>query len=150
MGLRIGAWDVPVPCNGTEEEYRKGLEKLPAFARVGSEVEATRACHWIPSGSDDRKFIENFRWHVSRLKPVAEILEDHGCRLGLEFIGPQTRRTGKQYGFIYTIGGMLALSEAIGTGNVGLLLDCWHWYTSLGAMEDLKALTAENVVHVPC
>ncbi len=40
------------------------------------------------------------------------------------------------------------MTEAIGTGNVGLLLDVWHWYTSLGAPSDLATLTAEDVVHV--
>ncbi len=147
-GLRIGAWGLPVAWNGPEAEYKSGLERLPAFAKAGASVGATRVCQWIPSGSDERKFLENYRWHVGRLKPIAEILNDHGCRLGLEFLGPQTQRTGKQFGFVYTMGGMLALGEAIGTGNVGLLLDCWHWYTSLGAIEDLNALTADDVVHV--
>ena len=54
----------------------------------------------------------------------------------------------KKYGFIYTQAGMLALSEAIGTGNVGLLLDAWHWYTGLGTESDLRALTNEDVVYV--
>ncbi|MGA1198509.1 MAG: sugar phosphate isomerase/epimerase family protein, partial [Candidatus Latescibacterota bacterium] len=78
----------------------------------------------------------------------AEILKDHGCSIGLEFIGPQTLRIDKPYGFIYTMNGMLALAEAIGTGNVGLLLDAWHWYTQLGTVSDLMALTPEDVIHV--
>jgi sugar phosphate isomerase/epimerase len=75
-------------------------------------------------------------------------LGEHGCRLGLEFIGPRTLRVDKPYGFIYSMGGMLALAHAIGTGNVGLLLDCWHWYTGLGTVSDLMGLTNEDVVHV--
>jgi sugar phosphate isomerase/epimerase len=147
-GLQIGAWGLPVAWNGPEEDYKSGLEKLPALAQAGASVGATRVCQWIPAGSDDRKFRENFRWHVERLKPIGEILSDHGCRLGMEFLGPQTLRTAKNYGFIYTIGGMLALGDAVGTGNMGLLLDCWHWYTGLGAIEDLRTLTVEDVVHV--
>lgn len=147
-GLRIGAWGFPVLWNGTDEEYSNGLGKLSEFAKTASEIGATRASLWIPSGSNDRKFNDNFRWHVYRLRPIAEILQEHGCRLGLEFIGPRTQRVGKRYGFIYTIGGMLALCEAIGTDNVGLLLDSWHWYTSLGTIEDLRSLTAENIVNV--
>ena len=42
---------------------------------------------------------------------------------------------------------MLALGREIGP-NVGLLLDCWHWYTSHGTLDDLKRLTAEQVVYV--
>ncbi|NQT51672.1 sugar phosphate isomerase/epimerase, partial [bacterium] len=44
--------------------------------------------------------------------------------------------------------GMLALADAIGTGNVGLLLDCWHWYTSEGTTADILALRPEQVVYV--
>ena len=62
--------------------------------------------------------------------------------------GPRTLRVDKPYGFIHSMDGMLGLAHAIGTGNVGLLLDCWHWYTGLGTVSDLMALTAEDVVHV--
>jgi sugar phosphate isomerase/epimerase len=42
----------------------------------------------------------------------------------------------------------MELAEAIGTGNVGLLLDAWHLYTSGGSMEDLDKITAQDVVTV--
>lgn len=147
-GLKIGAWGLPMNWAGPEEEYRDGLKKLPALAAVGASVGAVRVARWIPPASDDKKFRENFRWHVQRLRPIAEILKDHGCCFGLEFIGPRTSRVDKPYGFVYTIGGMLGLCEAIGTGNMGLLLDAWHWYTGLGTISDLKALIAEDVVTV--
>ncbi len=146
--MRIGAWGLPVAWNGPESDYREGLDRLPDLAAAGASVGAFRLCQWIPSGSDERRFRDNFRWHVDRLRPIGEILSDHGCALGLEFLGPQTLRTGKAYGFIYTLEGMLALCEAVGTGNMGLLLDCWHWHTGLGALSDLQTLTVEDVVHV--
>jgi sugar phosphate isomerase/epimerase len=43
---------------------------------------------------------------------------------------------------------MLDLCSTIGTGNVGLLLDAWHWYTSHGTIQLLRNLRAENVVYV--
>ena len=147
-GLKIGAWGLPVSWNGSEEDYRRGLAGLEELAAAGAAVGAFRVAQWVPAASENLPFRENFRWHVDRLKPIAEILSGHGCRLGLEFIGPRTIRADKPYGFIYTMPGMLALSEAIGTGNVGLLLDCWHWYTSLGTLSDLRALSASDVVHV--
>lgn len=147
-GLRIGAWGLPVAWNGPQEDYDKGLQALPALAEAGASVGATRVSQWIPAASEGRRFRENFRWHVERLRPVCEILKDHGCSLGLEFIGPRTMRVDKAYGFIYTLPGMLALCEAVGTGNVGLLLDAWHWYAGLGTLSDLRALVADDVVHV--
>ena len=147
-GLQVGAWGLGFAWNGSNEEYKAGLDSLPRLAAAGAAVGATRVSQWIPPASDDLKFRENFRFHIQRLKPIAEVLKDNGCSIGLEFIGPQTLRIDKTYGFIYTMNGMLALSEAIGTGNVGLLLDAWHWYTQLGTVSDLLALTPEDVIHV--
>ncbi len=147
-GLKIGAWGLPVAWSGPVDAYQEGLEALPALAAAGAAVGAVRVAQWATPASDERGFRENFRWHVGRLRPICEILKDHGCRLGLEFIGPRTIRVDKPYGFIYTMDGMLGLCEAIGTGNVGLLLDCWHWYTGLGTLSDLRALVPEDVVHV--
>jgi sugar phosphate isomerase/epimerase len=39
------------------------------------------------------------------------------------------------------------LAAAIGP-NVGLLLDCWHWYTAVGAPADIRGLRAEDIVYV--
>jgi len=147
-GLRIGGWGLGFPWNGSQEEFEAGISELPALAAAGAAIGATRVSQWIPPSSDDKPFRENFRFTADRLRSVAEILRDHGCRLGLEHIGPRTLREGKAYGFIYTQAGMLALTEAIGTGNVGLLLDAWHWYTGLGTLSDLQSLTNDDVVYV--
>jgi sugar phosphate isomerase/epimerase len=147
-GLRIGSWGLPVPWSGPEDDYKEGLKGLPALAAAGQAVGATRVSIWVPAGSDDRPYAENFQWHVERFRPVCQILKDHGCSLGLEFIGPRTMRTERKYGFIYTLHGMIDLCQAIGTGNAGLLLDCWHWYTGLGTLSDIRALTADDVVDV--
>ena len=85
---------------------------------------------------------------MGRFRPIAQALSDEGCHLGIEFIGPATLRTGKQYTFIYTLPGMMGMAHEIGMGNVGLLLDAWHLYTSGGAIEDLDLITAADVVLV--
>ena len=43
---------------------------------------------------------------------------------------------------------MTELVDAIGTGNVGLLMDSWHWYTSHGTVDELLALSNKDIVHV--
>ena len=70
----------------------------------------------IMPASDGRKFGENFQWHLERVRSIAEILDEHGCRLGLEFIGPQTLRIARPYGFLHSMDGMLAFAQAVGTG----------------------------------
>lgn len=97
--------------------------------------------------SNDRPYDENYEFHVQRFTPIARILGDHGVSLGLEFIGPKTLRQTQTHPFIHTMEAMLGLGRDIGP-NVGLLLDCWHWYTSQGTMESLKSLTPASVVYV--
>lgn len=147
-GLRVGGWGLPVPLLAPDDDFQKGLGNLARLAPLAASVGADRCSTWILPYSDTRPFEENFAFHIERLKPCAEILSDHGCRLGLEFIGPRTFREGKLHEFICTMDGMLDLAGAIGTGNVGLLLDAWHWYTSHGAIDDLLRLSDSDIVQV--
>ena len=144
-GLRPGGWGLPLEWRRPYED--SALADLAEQAALAQQVGATRVYTWLLPFSDERPFRENFAFHVQQLGPVARVLAEHGCRLGLEFIGPRTLRDGKRYGFIYTLEGMLCLAEAIGP-NVGLLVDCWHWYTSLGTACDIRAMRAEDVVYV--
>lgn len=149
-GIKPGGWGLPVNWQGEESKFQEDLEKLSRLAKVGRDIGCTRVSTWVTSFSDERPFEENFEWHKTRFLAVAEVLKDYDCSLGLEFLGPKTIRQGHEYEFIYTMEGMLELCDAIGTGNVGLLLDCWHWYTSGGTLEDMKkSLTsADQVVYV--
>jgi sugar phosphate isomerase/epimerase len=146
-GVRPGQWGLPVAWNN-DEQWPGDLEQLPRLATVGQALGCTRTATWVTPCSDERPYEENFQWHASRFRPIAEVLKEYDCRLGLEFIGPRTSRTQRKYEFIYTLAGMMELAEAIGTGNVGLLLDAWHLYTSGGNVDDLDQITARDIVTV--
>jgi sugar phosphate isomerase/epimerase len=146
LGLGVGAWGLPVNWQGAS--YESDLRELPSLAAVGADLGATRASTWMLPFSDERDFAQNFTWHVDRFRPIAEVLRDHGISFGIEFIGPKTLRAGHRYEFISTMDGLLDLARAIGTGNVGLLLDAFHLYTSGGQVGDLDRITAADVVRV--
>jgi len=146
-GLQIGGIGVPVRWMGSEEEWSEDLTNLPAWCQKANSIGGTRAATWMPSWNDEREWDENCKWHVARLKPVAEIMGEYNIRLGLEFLGPKTLRYGHKYEFIHTMEQMLELCSCLGSG-AGLLLDAWHWYTSGGTLAQLKHLTNENVVYV--
>lgn len=148
LGLRPGAMGLPVQFRQDEPTFQEGLRGLPRLAKAAEAVGCTRCATWITPASDDLAFDENFELHRRRLKACAEVLGEHGLSLGLEFVGPLTSRAGKKHPFLYDMAGMLSLCEAIGTGNVGLLLDCWHWYCTEGTPESIEALRPEQVVHV--
>ena len=147
-GLKIGGCNIVPEFRKDEETFRKGLAELPEKAALAHDIEIKRTYTWIRPFSDELPFEQNFELHARRLTEIAQILDEHGLRFGLEFVGPKTSRAGHKYEFIYDMDGMLKLCEAIGTPNVGLLLDSWHWYTTGGTVEDIRRLRADQVVYV--
>ena len=147
-GVRPGSWGFPVDYRQDEAKWRQGLEALPQQAKLAQDLGCLRTATWIVPCDDQRNYVSNFKFHVARLQPAAEILNEYGCRIGLEFIGPKTSRTAKRYDFVHTLDGMRALCAAIGTGNVGILLDIWHLYTAHGSNDDVRELQNHDVVVV--
>ena len=147
-GVRPSAWGLTVDWRGDDAKLDQGLLELPSLAATGQKLGCDRVFTWILPGSDERPFAENFDWHVRRFRRVARVLADNGCRIGLEFIGPKTMRAQRQFAFLYTLEGMLELARSIGTGNVGILLDAWHLYTSGGTADDVRRLRSADVVTV--
>ncbi|NJN83720.1 MAG: sugar phosphate isomerase/epimerase [Caldilineaceae bacterium] len=147
-GVRPGSWGFPVDFRGDEATWRAGLDVLPGQAAFARDLGCTRTATWIAPGDNERNYFENFQFHVSRLRPAAQILADHGIRFGLEWVGPKTLRATRKHAFLHTMDGMRALGAAIGTGNVGLLVDIWHIYTAHGQWDDIRELSAEEVVVV--
>src|SRR5215204_4292496 len=146
-GVKPAIWNLPVAWRD-EDQWEADLRELPRLAATARELGATRTATYMPSGSDERPFEENFDWHVARLRLISEVLRDAGCRFGIEFIGPRTYRAAFRHEFIHTLDGVMELIAAIGTGNIGLLLDSWHVYTSGGTLADLERLTDHDVVVV--
>lgn len=145
--IKPAGWGLPVDWRGDEANWRSGLEKLRRQAAAAQAVGCPRTFTWILSGSDDMPMEENRRFHIERFRPIAEVLAQNGCRLGLEFLGPKTLRARFKHEFVFRMEDMLEMGHEIGP-NVGLLLDCWHWYTSGGTVDDLRRLTADDVVYV--
>ena len=146
-GVRPAAWALGIDWRGDEATWREDLAGLSRRAAAAAAIGCPRAFQVLWSWSDTRPYEENWRFHIERLGPIATVLAEHGCRLGFEFLGPATLRAGKAHPFVHTAAGALELGAAIGP-NVGLLLDCWHWYTSHGTLADLRGVRAEQIVHV--
>jgi len=146
-GIRSAGWGLPVEWRRDEQTWRKGLDDLPRLARAAAAIGSDRCSTWVMPCSNERALDENWKFHVSRFKPIAEILGEHGCRLGLEFIGPRTLRESQKHPFIHTMEDMLRLGSEIGP-NTGLLLDSWHWYTSGGTVDDIREVDQKQVVYV--
>lgn len=146
--LRAAGWWLPIEFRTDLDTYKLGLQSLPAVARFAQAIGAVWCNTWMWPFSDDFDYQDNYKLHLDRLQEVASVLEQHGCYLGIEFVGPKTLRDGHQFEFISTLDETLELIQKIGEPNVGVLLDCWQWYTSHGTVDDLARLEPGQVTYV--
>ena len=147
-GIRYGSAGLPVQYRRDEDRFKTDLARLPKQAKVLKQLGVTRMATWITPGHRELTYLQNFKLHERRFREIAKVLKDSGIRLGLEFVGPRTSRMRSRFAFICTQHEAMELAEAIGTGNVGLLMDSWHWYTSHGTVDELLQLSNEDIVHV--
>jgi sugar phosphate isomerase/epimerase len=147
-GIRYSSSFLPVEYRRDEKEFQKGLARLPEQVKLARQLGIDRMVTWITPGHNELTYLKNFERHRERLRQVAKVLRDGNIRLGLEFVGPKTSQARFRFPFICTQQGMTELIDAIDTGNVGLLLDSWHWYTSHGTVEELLQLSNKDVIHV--
>ncbi|MBW7989743.1 MAG: sugar phosphate isomerase/epimerase [Planctomycetes bacterium] len=147
-GIRYGTSGLPVEFRKDEKRFKTDMVRLPRQAAFLRQFGIKRIATWITPGHRELTYLQNFKQLKNRFREVANVLKDNDIRLGLEFVGPRTSRARSRFPFISTQIGMMELVEAIGTGNVGLLMDSWHWYTAHGTVEELLQLSNKDIVHV--
>ena len=146
--LSWAAAGLPVDFRKDDATFRAGLAQLPRAAAALQRAGASRLGTWLSPSHDQLTYRANFSQHAARLREVAGVLKDHGLRLGLEYVGTQLLLVGKRYPFVHTMAEARELIAEIGTGNVGLVLDTWHWWTAGDTAADLLALANADIVTV--
>jgi sugar phosphate isomerase/epimerase len=146
-GLGAAGFLLPVDWHGEEGPWRRDLEALPELLDPILVAGTDRAFTWIWPASDELDWDANWAFHLERLRPVAAILADRGCRLALEYVGPPTMRAGKRHEFIHRPSQALELASELGEG-VGVLLDTFHWYTTGSDVAELAALPPARIAYV--
>jgi len=144
--LKAAGIALPVEYRKDENTYQADMDKLEGYAKYAKECGITRCITWILPSSETLTYEENFELHKVRLTKAADVLKKYDISLGLEFIGPQKMRTGVKYEFIHTLEQMIDLCNAIGTGNMGILLDVWHWDLAGQSYDDFNKLPNEKWV----
>jgi len=147
-GLLPAVTGMPVDFRGDDDAFEEGMSRLPGFARTMADLGCTRVATWLKPWHETLPYDEHLQQLRSRTVRICEVLARHGLRYGLEFVGPETSRSGKPYPFIHDLDELLELIVAVDADNLGVLLDCWHWYTSGGTAQDLEKLSDQLVVAV--
>ncbi len=147
-GIRFGMASLPVEFRKDDAAFDAGMKGLPHLSSGLQRAEVTRMTTYIMPCHPTLTYTTNFRIHAARLREAARVLKDYGVRLGLEYVGPQTLLLSRRYPFIHAMAEMRDLIAEIGTGNVGLLVDSYHWWTAGDTEADILALKNEDVVSV--
>ncbi len=137
---------LPMDFRKDPDTFQQGLAKLPSLAKGLQRAGVTRVGTWIMPNHPDLNYLQNFRQHAVRLREAAAVLEDHGLRLGLEYVGPKTLWTANTFPFMHTMTETQELITAIRRPNVGLLLDSFHWFTAGEQAKDILKLSNQEVV----
>jgi sugar phosphate isomerase/epimerase len=142
LGLRGGAFPLPVDWRGTAEAFARDLARLPALAAAAAELGLTRTGTWVmpetPGRPDDPLArAATAALHVDRLGRVARALDAHGIRLGLEVIGVASSRTGRGAPFVTRLADLDGVLAAVWdeAPNLGVLIDAFHLYAAGEAVE---------------
>ncbi|MGO9269040.1 MAG: sugar phosphate isomerase/epimerase family protein [Terriglobia bacterium] len=146
--LKFGAAGLPVEFRRDQATFNDGLSKLPATADLLQRAGIARVSTWVLPCSNDLTYLQNFRQHAYRLRQCAQILGDHGQKLGLEYVAPRTLWRSQRHPFVHTMSEMKELMVAIGTNNLGIQLDSWHWFNAEETEKDLLTLRGSDVVTV--
>lgn len=146
--LTWSATGLPVDFRKDEALFREGMAGLPRMAAALQKAGATRIGTWLSPAHSELTYRRNFDRHASRLREVAKVLGDHGLRLGLEYVGTQSLLVGQRYPFLHTLAETRELIAGIGSDNVGLVLDSWHWWTAGDTVDDLLTLENKDVISV--
>ncbi len=159
LGLRGGAWPLPVRWRGNAEQFAEDLRDLPRYARAAALLGLQRTGTWVlpeldstffPAAEGDDLLGPTIRLHVERLGKIALILADHGSRLGLEIMGPASARRGPGAHFVHQyqlLPDRLAELRAK-HANVGVLVDAFHLFAAGERIEAGFVWGVDSVVWV--
>lgn len=146
--IKFGAGELPVDFRQSESVFNDSLAKLPGAAKALQRAGVRCLSTWVLPCSNELTYLQNFRQHASRLRACALVLHDHGQQLGLEYCGPRTFWRSQRHSFIHTLSEMKELQVAIGTDNLGVQLDSFHWFNAEETPEDIETLRSNDIATV--
>lgn len=171
LGLKPGAFPFPFDWRVNETQFTDGIAQLGKYAKAASTLGLSRTATWImpetppgivptdwlPPNPSTRSVAFDGPWptwdelHAGRLDRIVHTLKDHGIRLGLEILGPETARPGLGKPFIHrydTLEAKRVEWQVSIQANIGVLLDTWHLYATGEPLAHALACGVENVVWV--
>jgi sugar phosphate isomerase/epimerase len=139
---------LPVEFRRDDATFSAGMADFRSYAGGLRRAGVRSVTTWVKPSSNDLAYVANLKVNVARLREIALVLDGAGVRLGIEYVAPKTAWASQRYPFIHTMAEMRELIAEIGSSNVALVLDSWHWYHAGDSGADILALRGDNVVSV--
>jgi sugar phosphate isomerase/epimerase len=147
-GLVWGAAGLPVEFRQDEQIFEAGMKDLPDACRALQRAGVTRVGTWLMPMHAELTFMKNLKRHARRLRAAVRIMNDHGLRFGMEYVGTKTLWASQRFPFVHTMTETKELIAEIGEPHVGFVLDSWHWSMAEETDADLLSLTNSDVIAV--
>jgi sugar phosphate isomerase/epimerase len=144
-GIAAGPASLPVEFRLDEETFRRDFAELPSAAAFAAAIGVATMFRSLPASSHvpARELLPTLRRRVSA---CANVLCEHGIRFAIEVLGPLHRRLEAPHAFIWRLADGADFARSC-EGDVGLLVDSWHWHHSGGTVQDVVDL-GDNILHV--
>ena len=139
---------LPVEFRRGDAEFTSTMKDFPGYCAALQRAGVRRVTTWLSPASGQLTYVANFKIHARRLREIGSVLDGHGIRFGIEYVGPKTAWASQRYPFIHDMAGMKELFAEMNQPNIGFVLDSWHWYTSGESKQDLLTLRGNDVVSV--
>jgi sugar phosphate isomerase/epimerase len=146
--LRLGTFALPIEWDVDDDTFRREQEKLAELVQIAADAGCKRCICAVAPAGDNRPYHENFEFHKRRFAEICKTMEPAGVRLGVGFRATERLRTGRAFQFIHDLDALLLLLNMVGMPNVGLLVDVWDLWLAGGSVENLRALSTQQVVAV--
>lgn len=146
--LKLGSFVLPVSWQGDDETFKADMARLPAAAELARDLGCTRAVTTMQPASDARPYHQNFEFHRQRFVELCKALAPYNVRLGIEFLAAAEHRKDRSFEFIHTLDALVMLIGMAGQSNLGVALDLWQVHVSGGGLEQIRKLSAKQVVTV--
>lgn len=146
--LTFGTFSLPSGWEGDETQFKLETERLKPLLELAQELGAKRALLTMPPASDERPYHQNFEFHRRRFAELGALLAPYQIRLGVGYLAGTKHREGTSFEFIHSLEALQMLLGMTGSDHVGVLLDLWQLHISGGGIENIRKLSARQIVAV--
>jgi sugar phosphate isomerase/epimerase len=146
--IKIGGFNLDVDLDADDDAFASQVVTLHPIADLAKQLGASRCYLRLPAATDRLPYHEYFETQRDRLSQISQALEPRGIKLGVGFNAGKELNEGKEFEFVRNVEGFVALISAVGSSNVGYLIDTWDWVIGDGAMDQISELSADSIVAV--